>query len=267
MANSGPPLLLHPFDVLRREFHELRTDVQGKLDSLRAENDGLKEAKESAEDQIAALGLEVGKLRLGHDSLQQRVAEIESLAGGVDPPTSRVAYGEEVAPEGLALSVRSAATEATGAQPEAPNAKPRKRRPFLPSEPNAKPNLNIDEFRSGETETCELAESVWESPLFLGRTDLGMGRVVTLWTVLVLLLNTLLQCTIAVIVVLKMGESSIIARTIEDLWYTRSPLRYCLKQYTLLGHDAVPGAAADAARRCFGCRASVVFPLSDDRDQ
>jgi hypothetical protein len=234
MANPGPPAHLHlPFDVLRRELHELRTDVQSKLDSLRAENDGLKEAKESAEDHIAALGLEVGELRSGHDSLQQRVAEMERLAGGVDPPTSRVAVGEEVAPENFVLSVGSAATEATGAQPEAdvdtkPNSKPRKRRPFL----------DIFKFRGGETETCELAESVWESPLFLGRTDLGMGRVVTLWALLVLLLNTLLQCTIAVIVVLKMGDASIIARTIEELWYTRSPASRLSQACTLLGHHA-----------------------------
>jgi hypothetical protein len=66
---------------------------------------------------------------------------------------------------------------------------------------------------------CKLAESMWDSPLFLGRPEVGMGRVVTLWAVLVLLLNIFLQITIAVIVVLNMGDPAFVARTIEDLWY------------------------------------------------
>jgi hypothetical protein len=66
---------------------------------------------------------------------------------------------------------------------------------------------------------CELAESIWDSPLFLGRRDIGMGRIVTLWAVFVLLLNILLQTTIAVIVLLNMGDPTFVAHIIEDLWY------------------------------------------------
>jgi hypothetical protein len=50
-----------------------------------------------------------------------------------------------------------------------------------------------------------------------------MGSVVTLWAVLALLLNILLQTTIAIIVVRKMGDPRFVARTIEDLWYASEP--------------------------------------------
>ena len=72
-------------------------------------------------------------------------------------------------------------------------------------------------------QTCKLAESMWDSPLFLGRPEVAMGRVVTLWALLVLLLNILLQTTIAIIVVINMGDPRFVARTIEDLWYASEP--------------------------------------------
>jgi hypothetical protein len=50
-----------------------------------------------------------------------------------------------------------------------------------------------------------------------------MGRVVSLWALLILLLNTLLQTTIAVIVLLNMGDPTFVARIIEDLWYASEP--------------------------------------------
>ena len=72
-------------------------------------------------------------------------------------------------------------------------------------------------------ETCQLAESMWDCSLLYFRTDLAVGRVITLWALLVLLLNMLLQTTIAVIVVLKMGEPGYIARFIKDLWCASEP--------------------------------------------
>jgi hypothetical protein len=50
-----------------------------------------------------------------------------------------------------------------------------------------------------------------------------MGRVVTLWAVLVLLLNILLQVTIAIIVLISMGDSTFVPRIIEHLWYASQP--------------------------------------------
>ena len=79
-------------------------------------------------------------------------------------------------------------------------------------------------LRGGENkQKSGLAQSMWESPLFFGRSDEGMGRVVTVWAVFVLLLNTLLQTTIAVIVLLNMGDPTFVARIIEDLWCASEP--------------------------------------------
>ena len=72
-------------------------------------------------------------------------------------------------------------------------------------------------------QTCKLADSMWDSPLFLGRPEVGMGRVVTLWALLALLLNVLLQTTVAAIVVVNMGNPTFVARIIEDLWYASEP--------------------------------------------
>ncbi len=111
-------------------------------------------------------------------------------------------------------------------------------------------------------QTCELAESMWDITLFLGRPDVGMGRVNTLWAVLVLLLNVLLQTTIAVIVVLNMGEPTFAARVIEDLWYASEP-RFAFECHVLCPGSslAVPGAAADAA---VGVTASHAWDTPDD---
>ena len=69
----------------------------------------------------------------------------------------------------------------------------------------------------------ELAPSMWDGVLFLFRRDIEMGRVVTLWAVLVLLLNILLQTTIAVIVLLNMGDPTFVANIIADLWCASAP--------------------------------------------
>ena len=59
---------------------------------------------------------------------------------------------------------------------------------------------------SGHAHHGELAASMWESPLFFGRCAAQMGRVVTLWAVLMLLLNTLVQA-LRSWVVLTLGEA------------------------------------------------------------
>ena len=72
-------------------------------------------------------------------------------------------------------------------------------------------------------QSCALAQSMWDSALVLGRPEVGMGRVVTLWALLALLLNVLLQTTVAAIVVVNMGNPTFVARMIEDLWYASEP--------------------------------------------
>jgi hypothetical protein len=59
---------------------------------------------------------------------------------------------------------------------------------------------------------------MWESSLFFGRPDVQMGRVVTLWAVLMLLLNMVVQALFVGIVVLTMDDANIVASTIADLW-------------------------------------------------
>ena len=71
--------------------------------------------------------------------------------------------------------------------------------------------------------TTELAPSMWDGALFLFRRDVEVGGVVTLWAVLVLLLNILLQVTIAVIVLRNLGDPTFFPRIIEDLWCASQP--------------------------------------------
>ena len=97
-------------------------------------------------------------------------------------------------------------------------------REAMGDQPEAAADANADAMVGGadtaeRVQTCDLAESMWDSPLVLGRRELGMGRVVSLWAVLVLLLNIILQTTIAAIVVHSMGDPTFAARVIEDLWY------------------------------------------------
>jgi hypothetical protein len=93
-------------------------------------------------------------------------------------------------------------------------------------------------------QTCELAESMWDVALFLGRPDVGMGHVNTLWAVLVLLLNMLLQTSVAVIVLLSMSDPIFEARVIEDLWCASEP------RFAFECHVLCPGWVIISSTRC-----------------
>ena len=170
--------------------------------ALDREADGLEQPREmvkaSAEDQIAALRRQVEEQQVVNASFEERLGRLET-AGKADAAADVV------------VSFTPDAHEAPVNQP--------------PADADANPDATVG-GGAGTAEpvrTCKLAESMWDSPLFLFRGDVGMGRVVTLWALLVLLLNILLQTTIAVIVVRKMGDPSFVARTIEDLWYASEP--------------------------------------------
>jgi hypothetical protein len=152
-------------------------------------------ANESAFDQIAALRSQV-------EQLAKRVGNLETdfSAGGVDLSTSGAAKEEAVTAAEVVLSLRSDVTETPGAQ--------------LDANVDTNPKL---------MEMCGLAPSTWEAALFLGRSDVGMGTVVTLWALLILLLNTLLQTTIAVIVVNNMRDPTFFPRLIKELWCASEP--------------------------------------------
>jgi hypothetical protein len=165
------------------------------------EDDGLAQpqemAKASAEDQIAALRRQLEEQQVVIASFEERLGRLET-AGKADAAADVV------------LSLPPDAHEATVAQP--------------PAYADAHPVATVGGAGTAEpVRTCKLAESMWDSPLFLGRRDVGMGSVVTLWALLALLLNILLQTTIAVIVVRKMGDPRFVSRIIDDLWYASEP--------------------------------------------
>ena len=95
---------------------------------------------------------------------------------------------------------------------------------LLQTDANADPDSTVGVADTAEPDDkSELAPSMWDGVLFLFRRDIEMGRVVTLWAVLVLLLNILLQTTIAVIVLLNMGDPTFVANIIADLWCASAP--------------------------------------------
>ena len=145
----------------------------------------------------ASLRSKLEEHRSAHASLAERVGKLELS-------------GKAAAETDVIISFSPDAREATEDQPKA----------VAETDPDA----TVDGADTAKHEdTCELEESIWDSALFLGRPDLEVGRVVTLWAVLVLLLNILLQTTIAVIVVRSMGDPTFVARIIEDLWYAQEP--------------------------------------------
>ena len=185
-------------------------------------SDGLEQpqkmADASAEDPIAALRRQLVEQQVVNASLRSQLFELEehrsaqllwnaSLAervGKLEPS------GKAVAETDIVISLSPDARDATEDEPEAL------------AEIN--PDAAVDGADTAKDEdTCELEESMWDSALFLFRRDVGMGRVVTLWAVLALLLNTLVQATIAVIVFRNMGDPTFVARVIEDLWYASEP--------------------------------------------
>ena len=168
--------------------------------TLTARSSGLEQPQEMAKasaDQIAALRRQLEEQQVVSASFEERLGRLETAG--------KVAAAAEVA-----VAFPPDAREARVDQPEAVA--------------DANPDATVCSAGMAEpVRACKLAESMWDSPLFLGRPEVGMGRVVTLWAVLVLLLNIFLQITIAVIVVDKMSDPRFVARTIEDLWYASEP--------------------------------------------
>ena len=179
-------------------------------------SDGLekpqKMANASADDQIAALQrqLEVVNASLRSKLEEHRSAQLLWNASLAERVGKLELSGKAAAETDVIISFSPDAREAT--------------KDHLEAVAETDPDATVDGANTAKHEdTCALEASMWDSALFLGRPDLEMGRVVTLWAVLVLLLNILLQTTIAVIVLLKMGDPTFVARVIEDLWYASEP--------------------------------------------
>ncbi len=169
------------------------------------EADGLEQpqemAKASAEDLISGLRRQLEEQQVVNASFEERLGRLESA-------------GKAAAVADIIDMFPPDAHEAMGDQPEAAA--------------DANAGAIADSIVGGAeiaepVQTCDLAESMWDSPLVLGRRELGMGRVVSLWAVLVLLLDIILQTTIAAIVVSSMGDPTFAVRVIEDLRYASQP--------------------------------------------
>ena len=158
----------------------------------------------SVEDQIAALRSQLKEQRLWNARFEEKSAGLAKRVGRLE------LAGKAGAAEDDIVMLPPDARKATVDGPEAV------------AETN--PAAAVGAADTAELEqTYELAESMCNVSLFLGRRDVGMGPVVTFWAVLVLLLNILLQTTIAVIVLLNLGEPTFFASMIEDLWYASGP--------------------------------------------
>jgi hypothetical protein len=163
--------------------------------------------------QLADHQRQLTQLRAQFAARREQPARLEPLSDdAATEPTITGAATDTVLPVGSGATGETVAVQQADAhaEPKAPSR--RRRRWFAASIAKM--------LRGGESmHDCELAASMWESPLFFGRPDAQMGRVVTLWAVLMLLLNALVQAMISVIVVLKMApDAKIIKRTIADLW-------------------------------------------------
>jgi hypothetical protein len=165
--------------------------------------------------QLADHQRQLTQLRAEFAASRAQPADVEAKPLSDDAATVPTKEGAATC---VVLPVGSAATGDTGAEPHGdahaePRAPPRKRRRRWFAARLAKI------LRGGESmHRCEFAMSMWESSLFFGRPDVQMGRVVTLWAVLMLLLNMVVQAMFVGIVVLTMDDASIVASTIVDLW-------------------------------------------------
>jgi hypothetical protein len=185
-------------------------------------SDGLekpqKMANASTDDPIAALQRQLEEQQVVNASLRSKLEEHRSAQllwnASLAERVGKLELSGKVAAETeVIISFSPDAREASD-QPEAVAV--------------TNPDATVDGADTAKhKDTCALEASMWDSALFLGRPDLEMGRVVTLWAVLALLVNILVQTTIAVIVVRNMGDPTFFARAIEDLRYApEPPLRF-----------------------------------------
>ena len=187
-------------------------------------------AKTSAEDSIAALQRQLEEQQVANASLRSQLEEHRSAqllwsASLAERVAKLELSGKVVAETDVIISLSPDAHEATGDQPEAVA--------------EIDPDATMDGADTAEHEyKCELEESMWDCALFLHRPDLGVGVVVTFWAVLILLLNILLQMTIALIV-FNMDDPTYKVRFIEDLWCAREP------RFASAGHIVCFGMACN----------------------
>jgi hypothetical protein len=248
--NPIDPIAEDPIAALQRQLEEQRMWIASLRSLCEEQQSAQRLWNASSEERSASLRSlceeQQSAQRLWNASSEERSAPLAERVGKLE------LSGKAVAELDVIISVSPDAHEATGDKPEA----------VAETDPDA----TVQGADTGELELkSDLDESMWDSTLFLGRPDLGINRVVTLWAVLILLLNMLLQTTIAIIVVLNMGDPTFAANVIEDLWYASEP-RFASACHVVCPRPSftVPGAAADAA---VGLTASHPWDTPDDGER
>jgi hypothetical protein len=208
-----------PFAALRRELDELRMnherrlhEHQTKLDSLSADNNGLREISRALEGNHAQRAIQVQSVVGEENEHQRKLDELRNdLQGKLDSLTAENSglkerfcaleareLGKEVAVADLKLEVETNVSV---------------RRPSM----IAMALMALEDTEdTEETEEHELADSMWDACLFLGCKDdsrvkgesMNVGILVTIFGILALLINALIQTAIVAVVVYKMADNA-----------------------------------------------------------
>jgi hypothetical protein len=173
----------------QRKLDELRADLEGKLELLSSENNELRADLQGTLDLLSA----------ENNGLKERI---------------RVLEGQELRKDVGVIDVElEVGTETTALD----------RRPSVIA---TSLRALEDTEDAAETEEHELGDSMWDACLFLGCKDefklkgdsMNVGNLVTIFGVLALVLNMLIQTAIVAVVVYKMADNADIKeRTIADM--------------------------------------------------
>ena len=163
----------------QRKLDELRADHQGKLDLLSSENGELR----------ADLQGKLDLLSTENNGLKERIRALE---------------GQELRKEGAVTDVNLEVGDERKASDRRPSVIATSLKAFEDTED------------AEETEEHELADSMWDACLFLGCKDkfnlkgesMHVGTLVTIFGVLALSINALIQTAIVAVVVSKMADNA-----------------------------------------------------------
>jgi hypothetical protein len=164
----------------QRKLDELRADLEGKLELLSSENNELRADLQGKLDLLSA----------ENNGLKERIRALE---------------GQELRKEVGVIDVELEVGDETTALDRRPSVIATSLRALEDTEDDA-----------AETEEHELGDSMWDACLFLGCKDesklkgesMNVGGLVTIFGVLALLINMLIQTAIVAVVVSKMADDA-----------------------------------------------------------
>lgn len=168
--------------VNKRQLEELRADLQAKLDLLSSENSELRADLADLQGKLDLLSTE-------NNGIKERICALE---------------GQELRRKVALIDVALEVGDETKAWGRRPSVIASSLMAFEDTEDAA------------ETEEHELADSMWDACLFLGCKDefnlkgesMNVGILVTIFGVLALVINALIQTAIVFVVVSKMADNA-----------------------------------------------------------